>query len=106
MIDGVGRAGPPRAVAAGGEAVARAQAAPRAGETTGAMVQAAGGQAAGVQEAVVSNLGRVAKDLAASPPVDTARVAALRLAIASGDYKPDPDRIAAAMIALETPPKA
>jgi negative regulator of flagellin synthesis FlgM len=96
VIDGVGRAQPPRAVTAAGEAAARATTAPRAGEAN----------VAAPKQAMVSNLGRVAKELAASPPVDTARVEALRLAIASGDYKPDPDRIAAAMIALETPPKA
>jgi flagellar biosynthesis anti-sigma factor FlgM len=40
--------------------------------------------------------------MAASPPVDTARVEALRLAIAAGTYKPDPEAIAAKMIALGT----
>lgn len=93
VIDGVGRAQPPRPVAVAGEAVARAPAAARSGDA-GAVVP---------QEAAVSNLTRLARELAASPPVDGARVEALRLAIASGDYKPDPDRIAAAMIALETP---
>jgi flagellar biosynthesis anti-sigma factor FlgM len=97
VIEGVGRPQGPRPVAANAEARAPATAeAARAGEAANAARP----------EAAISSLARISKELAASPPVDTARVEALRLAIASGDYKPDPERIAAAMIALETPPKA
>lgn len=35
-------------------------------------------------------------------PVDGSRVAALRQAVAEGTYRPDADRIAAALIRLET----
>ena len=54
----------------------------------------------------VTAMGRIAKDLATSPPVDAGRVAALRQAIQSGSYRIDPDRIAERMIALERPFKA
>lgn len=98
VIEGVGRAQGPRPVAANAEArpPATAEVSRVGPEVTNAAPQ----------EAAVSNLARISKELAASPPVDAARVEALRLAIASGDYKPDPTRIAAAMIALETPPEA
>jgi negative regulator of flagellin synthesis FlgM len=97
VIDGVGRPQGPRPVAASTEARPSVAAeAARTGEVANAAPQ----------EAAVSSLARISKELAAAPPVDTARVETLRLAIASGDYKPDPERIAAAMIALETPPKA
>jgi negative regulator of flagellin synthesis FlgM len=96
VIEGVGRPQSPRPVAANAETRAPATAeGARAGEVATAVPQPA-----------VSSLARISKELAASPPVDTTRVEALRLAIASGDYRPDPERIAAAMIALETPPKA
>ena len=39
--------------------------------------------------------------MAASPPVDSARVEALRLAIAAGSYTPDAEAIAGAMLRLE-----
>jgi negative regulator of flagellin synthesis FlgM len=39
------------------------------------------------------------RSLAASPPVDAGRVAALRAAIASGSYRIDADAIAGAMLA-------
>lgn len=103
MIDGVGRAGAPRPVAAAGEAVMRS--AVRAGDAAGVGAASAAGVAS-AQAPAVSNLGRIAKDLAASPPVDAAKVEILRNAIASGAYRPDPAKIAERMMALETPPKA
>jgi negative regulator of flagellin synthesis FlgM len=39
------------------------------------------------------------RDLASRPPVDTARVDALRTALGSGTYRLDPERVADAMIA-------
>jgi negative regulator of flagellin synthesis FlgM len=96
VIDGVGRAQAPRPVANVGETPGRTAAVAtnsRAGET------AAG---AAVQAPATSNLARIASELAASPPVDTARVDALRTAIASGAYRPDPAKIAEKMIALES----
>jgi len=44
-----------------------------------------------------------ARDMAAAPPVDTARVASLKAQIAAGTYTVDPGRIADAMIALDLP---
>src|SRR5690606_31691471 len=47
-----------------------------------------------------------AADLAASgPPIDTAKVAAIRAAIAEGSYPIDPKAIAEKMIELDLPPK-
>jgi negative regulator of flagellin synthesis FlgM len=43
----------------------------------------------------------IVRQLAASPPVDTARVEQLRAEIAGGRYRIDPDAIAAAMLRLE-----
>jgi negative regulator of flagellin synthesis FlgM len=90
MIEGLGRMQPV------GPAVTETQ--------TG--TQARGGEAvkagAGVpKEARAADLsmGRMASEMAAAPPVDMARVAALREAIAEGRYKADPEAIAGAMIA-------
>jgi len=48
-----------------------------------------------------------AAELAASgPPVDTAKVAEIRTAIAEGRYSVDPRAIASKMIALDLPGKA
>ena len=48
-----------------------------------------------------------AKQLAASPPVDSAKIASLKAAISEGRYTIDADSIAAAMIRSELPtPKA
>ena len=90
MIDGLGRASPPRLALTGNEAAARASVAPSATPRTA------------TTGAATTSAGQVVRDMAASPPVDTARVAALRLAIAAGSYKPDPQAIAMKMIALET----
>lgn len=49
----------------------------------------------------VSGARGIARDLAIRPPVDAPRVAALRLAIEAGSYRPDADAIAGAMIAQE-----
>ncbi|GGE02256.1 hypothetical protein GCM10011529_05840 [Polymorphobacter glacialis] len=108
VIDSVGRSGLPRPIAAAGGAGSRrveAELAPVA-VAGGAGTRGVGtpvGQAAG--QAVGQALGRIVKDLAASPPVDMARVDALRNAIATGAYKPDPDAIAGKMMALETLPR-
>jgi negative regulator of flagellin synthesis FlgM len=98
VIDSVGKAQPPRPATAVGEAMSRAA------RPLGDAVAVAAASA--VQGPASSSLAQVAKDLAASPPVDTARVEQLRAAIANGDYHPDPAKIAEKMIALETPPKA
>ncbi len=50
------------------------------------------------QESASLQLDGIARELAAAPPVDTARVAALRAAIEAGSYRVDPEKIAAAMI--------
>ena len=98
VIDGIGRGASPRGVTPGG--VTPTVAAPRA---AGASRPETATKAAAV---VPPGFSHIARDLAASPPVDTAKVERLRAAIQSGEYRPDPDRIAAAMIAIETvPPK-
>lgn len=92
MIDPVGRGSGLRPAMAG-EAGAKAP------------VKAAEGAATGATAApAAATRGAAVRALAAAPPVDAARVAALRTAIASGAYKPDPDAIAARMIALESVP--
>lgn len=86
MIDHVGRGGPARPPIAGAGQPARpgnAQAATPA------------------PRANIGSAGHVVRTMAATPPVDTARVEALRSAIAAGTYEPDPEAIAARMIALE-----
>lgn len=99
MIDSVGKAQPPRPASAVGEALSRG---------TRPLGEArAVAAAAAMQGPASSSLAQVAKDLAASPPVDAARVEQLRAAIISGDYRADPAAIATQMIALESvPPKA
>ena len=47
----------------------------------------------------------LAEMAAAGPPVDGGKVAAIRAAIAEGRYPVDPQRIAAAMLALDLPAK-
>ena len=86
MIDGLGRASPPRLALTGNEAATRA----------------GGAAPSAAPRAAIASAQQLVRDMAASPPVDTARVAALRLAIAAGSYTPDPEAIAAKMIALET----
>lgn len=73
---------------------------------------AAAANAAGVKKAVVSEttptparaelseLATAARDAAAAP-IDTARVAELRAAIANGSYKVDPEQIARKMVDLD-----
>lgn len=39
------------------------------------------------------------------PPIDVTRVGEIKAAIASGSYTVDADRLAAAMLALDLPPK-
>lgn len=95
VIDGIGRGQPPRVATTGADAPARVNETPRATEIKAPP---------GVRAAVASSLGGIARDLAAGPPVDAAKVARLRDAIVGGDYRADSQAIAAAMLALETPP--
>lgn len=46
---------------------------------------------------------KAASEMAGSPPVDAARVAAVRAQIVAGTYLIEPERIADAMIALDLP---
>jgi negative regulator of flagellin synthesis FlgM len=64
---------------------------------------AAGAVATGEEAAPPSPAAALA---ASGPPVDGARIAELRQAIASGAYRADPQEIAARMIALDLPAKA
>ena len=88
MIDGIGRGAPPQLPRLGGDAVARTG----IGRLTPAPTPTMRAPGAG---------GGIVREMAASPPVDTARVEALRLAIGNGSYKPDPQAIAAKMVSLE-----
>jgi len=84
MIDGLGRASLPRLAIAGNEASGRPASA-----------------SAPAPRSVESHPAQKVRDMAASPPVDSARVEALRLAIAAGSYTPDAEAIAGAMLRLE-----
>jgi negative regulator of flagellin synthesis FlgM len=86
MIDGMGRAALQRLAVFGNDAP---------GRTVTAAPAAAAPRAAG------SKAGQLVREMAASPPVDSARVGALRQAIAAGTYRPDPQAIASAMLRLE-----
>ena len=51
----------------------------------------------------LSPIARAPRELAAAPPVDAAKVAALRSQIVAGTYTVDPGKIADRMIALDLP---
>lgn len=86
MIDGLGRAGLQRLAVFGNDAPGRT---------------VAGAAATSATRPAGSKAGQMVREMAASPPVDSARVGALRQGIAAGSYKPDPQAIAAAMLRLE-----
>lgn len=65
--------------------------------------RAAGVAAAGADAAPLQGLKGIVRDLAARPPVDSARLAELRLALETGSYRVDPARVADAMIASLAP---
>lgn len=90
MIDGIGRNQPPQIFTPANTPATSAAAPDSPGGVVDNRVTASSLQLSGV-----------ARDLAAAAPVDAARVAALRLAIADGSYKVDPDAIAARMIAFD-----
>ena len=79
------------------EAAATARAHPRSAEaaTLGKAERAAADPLA------LSDTARAAKALAASPPVDSAKVATVKAALASGSYALDPNAVADRMIALD-----
>ena len=90
MIDGIGRNTPAwlavsTSNSAGPRSVGRAD--------PGALI--AGSPAA------MPQFGALVRAMAASPPIDTARVAALRAAIVSGAYTIDPEAIATRMLAFD-----
>ncbi len=87
MIDGVGKSGP------GAIDLGRAGKGNGVAPVSGAGVRGAEGP---VQSAVLALV-------ADGPPVDGAKVAAIRSAIAEGRYPVDPARIAESMIALDLP---
>ncbi len=96
VIDGIGRGQPPRAVSARPPATGPEASAP-------AETVRVGTDKPAIRE-TAATLSGIAANLAAKPPVDTAKVERLRAAIVSGDYRANPDAIATAMIALETVP--
>ena len=87
MIEGVGKSGPGRI-----DMVRTDQSAPAA-KVGGAPVRSDHG---GVESEVFGLV-------AGGPPVDSARVASIRAAIAEGRYAVDADAIAARMMALDLP---
>lgn len=58
-----------------------------------------------LQRQVGSPSSTIADMAASGPPVDSAKVAAIRAAIAEGRYPVDPDKIASSMLALDLPAK-
>jgi negative regulator of flagellin synthesis FlgM len=91
MIDGVGKSGPGRidlAQGAGKSATPAAVGSATARGTTGPV------------ESAVFEL------VAGGPPVDSAKVAAIRTAIAEGRYPVDANKIAERMMALDLPARA
>jgi negative regulator of flagellin synthesis FlgM len=89
MIDGVGKSGTGRIDVSRG-----------AGQS--ALVDRAAGAPGSRQGAVAS---AVFSLVAEGPPVDSAKVAQLRAAIAEGRYRVDAEQIAERMIALDLPPR-
>ncbi len=91
MIDGMGRGGPLWGLRApdAGSKPGQIGTATRPAPDRGAVDKSNGGRLA------------VVRDMAASPPVDGSRVAALRAEIAAGRFRTDPLAIADAMMKLE-----
>lgn len=58
------------------------------------------------QEQVSAPVSPAAEMVAAGPPVNADKVAAIRAAIADGNYPVDPEKIAERMIALDLRPEA
>ena len=56
---------------------------------------------AAVKSAALSTLAAEIRTLAAAPPIDAAKVVALRSVLQSGSYAADPQAIAAAMLELD-----
>lgn len=88
MIDGVGNKGVGRLDLQRGQA-ARTQPAAKCDDAVG--------------QSQASSAGNLLADLAAGPPVNAEKIAALRAAIAEGRYPVDPEKIAERMIALDLP---
>jgi negative regulator of flagellin synthesis FlgM len=92
MITAVGPTGIARAIELRGDSVTQSAAVAKPGTTDARGAAAPKSPAAALA--------------AEGPPVDSAKVAALREAIANGTYKADPKAIAERMIALDLPTKA
>jgi negative regulator of flagellin synthesis FlgM len=91
MIDGVGKSGGAGRIDFNRSASAKAPA-------------AVGGRTSASGKA--SSAGSTVADLvAAGPPVDSEKVAAIRAAIQSGNYPVDPQKIAERMLEFDLPPK-
>ena len=89
MIDGIGKLGQGRIGSVRGSAEGSAP------------VSAANDVAARDRSGAIES--SVFELVAGGPPVDSARVAAIRAAIAEGRYPVDPDKIAERMLALDLP---
>jgi negative regulator of flagellin synthesis FlgM len=89
MIEGVSKSGPER--------IGNARGAIEAGQPVSAAGDASVRSRAGVVQSSVLDL------VAEGPPIDSAKVDAIRAAIAEGRYPVDADKIAERMIALDLP---
>jgi len=92
MIDGIGKSGPAR-IDLNRSTVGAASQAGRVGDSS-ARSEAVGAGAT------------VADIVAAGPPVDSAKVAAIRAAILEGRYPVDPVKIAERMLDIDLPSRA
>lgn len=88
MIDGVGNKGVGRLDLQRGQ-VGRSQAASKSDDALG--------------QDTIAAPGNLLADLAAGPPINAEKIAALKAAIAEGRYPVDPEKIAERMIALDLP---
>jgi negative regulator of flagellin synthesis FlgM len=99
MIDGLGKGAIPRLPTIDAD---NGQLGGLRGTPRGTAAAEAGKAVAGTSARPAAVTGKaLVRDMAASPPVNSAKVEALRNAIAAGTYKADPDAIAAKMIVLE-----
>jgi negative regulator of flagellin synthesis FlgM len=89
MIDGIGKSGPGRLDHTRAPVEGSAAITPAGGSNVR-------GRAAGVQSAVFGLV-------AGGAPIDSAKVDAIKTAIAEGRYPVDPQRIAERMVALDLP---
>lgn len=92
MIDGIGKTGSAGRIDLARASLERSAATGKTGDALS-------------QDAVAAPSTPAAEMAASGAPVDAAKVAAIRAAIAEGRYPVDPEKIAERMLALDLPPK-